>query len=272
MAPSAATTVLSAVTTVLSAATMIPSIATTMPSAATTIPSIATMIPLTATTTPSLTTIALSAVTTILSAVTTILLAATMTPSAPTMILLAATTILSAATMTPSALTMILLAVTTILLAVTTILSAVVTTASVVTTTLALVSPAGRRIETWIANRCEDTPGTVRQLCSVKANLTYVSTLSVVPHHTPIVKVTLLSARSVCNKALQINEYICEHEYDIVAITEMWLRKKLVTTLLSLKWKPGFVFRHVARSSRHGGSIAILHHDTFAKKVLPSLH
>ena len=141
----------------------------------------------------------------------------------------------SAATMTPSA-------PTTILLAATTIPSAVMMTVSVVTTTLAPASPAGRPIETWITNRCEDTPGTVRQLCSVKANLTYVSTLSVVPHHTPIIKVTLLNARSVCNKALQMNEYVCEHECDIVAITETWLRKTGDDLVIAEVTPPGFVF------------------------------
>ena len=146
------------------------------------------------------------------------------------------------------------------------------TTASVVTTTLAPVSPASRPIETWITNRFNDTPGTVRQLCSVKTNLTYVSTLSVVPHHTPIVKVTLLNARSVCNKALQIYEYVCEHKCDIVAITERWLRKTGDDLVIAEVTPPGFVFRLVARSSRRGGDVAILHRDTFATKILPSLH
>ena len=35
---------------------------------------------------------------------------------------------------------------------------------------------------------------------------------------------------------------------------------------------PGFVVRHVARSSHRGGDVAILHRDTFATKILPSLH
>ena len=94
---------------------------------------------------------------------------------------------------------------------------------------------SGAPIETWITNRCGDTPGTVRQLCGVKANLTNICTLSVVPHHTQIVKVTLLNARSACNKALQINEYVCEHECDIVAITETWLRKTGDDLVLLLK-------------------------------------
>ena len=109
-------------------------------------------------------------------------------------------------------------------------------------------------------------------LCSVKANLTNVCTLSVVPHHTPIVKVTLLNARSVCKKALQINEYDCEHECDIVAITETWLRKTGDDLVIAEVTTPGFVVRHVATSSRLGSGAANLYRDTFATKILRSLH
>ena len=92
------------------------------------------------------------------------------------------------------------------------------------------------------------------------------------PHHTPIVKVTLLNARSVCNKALQINEYVCEHECDIVAITETWLRTTGDYLVIAEVTPPGFVFRHVTRSPRRGGGVAVLHRDTFATKILSNVH
>ena len=43
--------------------------------------------------------------------------------------------------------------------------------------------------------------------------------------HVEFVNVALLNVRSVCNKALQINEYLVKHKWDVLAITETWLRE-----------------------------------------------
>ena len=34
----------------------------------------------------------------------------------------------------------------------------------------------------------------------------------------------LLNARSICNKSRVINDYIADYDFDIFAVTEIWLR------------------------------------------------
>ena len=57
-----------------------------------------------------------------------------------------------------------------------------------------------------------------------------------------------------------------------MAITKTWLRKTGDDLVIAEVTPRGFVFRLVARSSRRGGGVAVLHRDTFATKILPSLH
>lgn len=76
-------------------------------------------------------------------------------------------------------------------------------------------------------------------------------------------KLCILNSRSVCNKALLLNDFIVANEIDVLCITETWLKSnnQLIINELSPK---GYIFQHVARKGR-GGGIGIL----FKKALKP---
>ena len=86
-----------------------------------------------------------------------------------------------------------------------------------------------------------------RQYNVNSANLESLRISPVTPHDAPFVNVALLNIRSACNEALQINEYVVEHKWDFLAITETWLRKTGDEVVLAEVTPPGFLFQHVAR-------------------------
>ena len=64
----------------------------------------------------------------------------------------------------------------------------------------------------------------------------------------------LLNARSIRNKTDLNTYYICEHDLDIIALTEMWLTDDPRDTANTSKLTPeGYSFVHLARSDRRGG-------------------
>ena len=81
----------------------------------------------------------------------------------------------------------------------------------------------------------------------------------------------LINARSVRNKTLTINEDIIEHEWDVLAITETWLKKTGDEADIAELTPPGYTFQHVAHASGRGGGVAIVHRNTFKTKILPKL-
>ena len=110
-----------------------------------------------------------------------------------------------------------------------------------------------------------------RQHSVNSANLASLRIPPSTPNNAPFVNVALLNARSVCNKALQINEYLVKQKRDVLAITETWLRKTGDEVVIVEVTPLGFLFQQVARSSRRrGGGVAILHRDTFSAKILSS--
>ena len=76
----------------------------------------------------------------------------------------------------------------------------------------------------------------------------------------------------LCVRTLAINEEIIQHDWDILAITETWLKQTgdeaIVTELLS----PGYTFHHVARSRGRGGGVGVVYRNTYNTKILPKLH
>ena len=91
-----------------------------------------------------------------------------------------------------------------------------------------------------------------RQHSVNSANLVSLRISPATPHDAPFVNVALLNARHVCNNTSQINEYLVEHKWDVLAITETWLMKmgdEAVIAEVTPRY-PGFVFQQVARSSR----------------------
>ena len=75
----------------------------------------------------------------------------------------------------------------------------------------------------------------------------------------------------VRNKTLKINEDIIEHEWDVLAITETWLKKTGDEAIIAELTPPGYTFQHVARVSGRGGGVAIVLSNTFKTKILPKL-
>ena len=70
-------------------------------------------------------------------------------------------------------------------------------------------------------------------------------------------KVGLLNARSVCNKAILICDYILDHDFDIFCITESWLTSEEDPTLAHLIPEGYDNHLHV-RANRTGGGIIII--------------
>ena len=83
--------------------------------------------------------------------------------------------------------------------------------------------------------------------------------------------VAMINARSVRNKTLTINEDIIEHEWDVLAITETWLKKTGDEVIVAELTPPGYTFQHVARASGRGGGVATVHRNTFNTKILPKM-
>ena len=84
--------------------------------------------------------------------------------------------------------------------------------------------------------------------------------------------VTLINARSVKNKTLAINEEIIQHDWDILAITQTWLKQTGDEAIVTELLPPGYTFHHVARPRGRGGGVAVVYRNTYNTKILPKLH
>ena len=81
----------------------------------------------------------------------------------------------------------------------------------------------------------------------------------------------LINARSVKNKTLAINEEIIQHVWDILAITETWLKQTGEEAIVTELLPPGYTFHHVARPRGRGGGVAVVYRNTYNTKILPKL-
>ena len=69
----------------------------------------------------------------------------------------------------------------------------------------------------------------------------------------------LINSRSIRNKTLLLNDYVSEHNIDILAITETWLHDDNFDSYFCRDICPeGFSFSHVPRSSSEGGGVGLL--------------
>ena len=82
----------------------------------------------------------------------------------------------------------------------------------------------------------------------------------------------LINARSVKNKTLAINEEIIQHDWDILAITETWLKQTGDEAIVTELLPPGYTLHHVARHCGRGGGVAVVYRNTVNAKILPKLH
>ena len=80
------------------------------------------------------------------------------------------------------------------------------------------------------------------------------------------VLLALINARSVCNKALVINELICDRSIDILCICETWLHNDTRDGPIMAELVPEtYKIEHVAREGR-GGGVAVLFRQEIAHK------
>ena len=79
-------------------------------------------------------------------------------------------------------------------------------------------------------------------------------------------KVTLLNARSVRNKALDICDYIMQVKVGLVFLCETWLRLEGDEADCVALTPPGFCLKSLPRQCGTGGGLAVLHRTTLTTK------
>ncbi|KAK6169405.1 hypothetical protein SNE40_020468 [Patella caerulea] len=70
-------------------------------------------------------------------------------------------------------------------------------------------------------------------------------------------RVCLLNCRSVNNKTTVLNDFICDENLDICALTETWLNSKSSGVTLSALIPNGYSIKHKNRSIGTGGGVAL---------------
>jgi len=118
------------------------------------------------------------------------------------------------------------------------------------------------RIQPVVSARC-DSPTLQQNGCN-PANLCKIP-----PTNIPKLKAAVLNARSVCNKALSLCEYVKDNNIDVFGITETWLKPADQSVIAELT-PPGYTTLHIPRSSGRGGGVAIIHRDSIQVKASSS--
>ncbi len=73
----------------------------------------------------------------------------------------------------------------------------------------------------------------------------------------------LLNTRSVKNKIMKVKDFVVDHDIDILAITETWLRPGNVDEVdIGTLCSSGYRFLHVPRSYSSGGGVGLLFKET----------
>jgi len=71
-------------------------------------------------------------------------------------------------------------------------------------------------------------------------------------------RLSLVNARSVRNKTTTLNDFICENDIDILAITETWLSADNDGAVISSLLPNGYAIHQNPRLSRGGGGLALI--------------
>ena len=82
------------------------------------------------------------------------------------------------------------------------------------------------------------------------------------------------NARSVVNKAVDVNDLIVESDWDVLCLTETWLMEAGDNVSIGEKTPPGFSCLHRPRLSGRGGDVAVIfreHLKAYAN-IAPSVH
>ena len=78
----------------------------------------------------------------------------------------------------------------------------------------------------------------------------------------------LQNVQSLRNKASDICEFILEHEIDILAVTESWL-KPCDSHVIGESTPTGYTLKHVPRTTGRAGGVAIVYKDCFELELKP---
>lgn len=81
--------------------------------------------------------------------------------------------------------------------------------------------------------------------------------------------VALMNCQSMCNKTMEIADYVKDHDVDMVALTETWLKDtdQDNTQAIGDITPDGYCFKHVARSGKKGGGVGLLFKKTLSLEV-----
>ena len=120
-----------------------------------------------------------------------------------------------------------------------------------------------RPIEMWVTNRLTGNNNTAlfqnvnKQAAVNKHNLVDISLKKSLD-----VKMCLLNAQSVRNKAALLMDYIIEEDLDMMAITETWLRPGSLDNITVGEITPcGYSMLHKPRETGRGGGVGIIFRD-----------
>ena len=77
-----------------------------------------------------------------------------------------------------------------------------------------------------------------------------------------------MNARSICNKSRLINDFIADHNIDLFALSETWLRGDDSDLYYIRDICPdGYVFHHVLRLHNTGGGVGIVLKSNIKAKI-----
>lgn len=102
-----------------------------------------------------------------------------------------------------------------------------------------------------------------------------VNSSNIIPisfNNSPPLELLLLNVRSICNSGIKnkpvlINDYITDHQLDIIALTETWIKPTTCGSTLAAITPPGYSLDHVPRpGGGRGGGVALIYRDSFKVK------
>jgi hypothetical protein len=86
------------------------------------------------------------------------------------------------------------------------------------------------------------------------------------------VSMCLLNPWSICNKSLEINDFISDQDLDILAITETWLSGNITdNAVISALLPKGYSIIHQPRLTRGGGTGVIFRDNIKIKQVTDTM-
>ena len=126
-----------------------------------------------------------------------------------------------------------------------------------------------RAINTHITPRSDET--TRNKPCAIQryTNLVHVDLHNGATTPETNISVAVINARSVRNKTTTITECITDHNIDILAITETWLKKNSDKPIIAAMTPSGYSFVNAPRASGRGGGVGVIHRDELSCKQLP---